>query len=539
MKIFSFRGDGWWPKLSADGQYIAFGGGGIPSEDVPPMVSVFHIQTGRRVLHQAGRAIHWMGPLEVCWLVNDGPMRDVMWGAQIVSPDMAVVVRTPYDPLLVAANDFSASDAHWASWLAEGQRLVVDGVIVPGRYRGVDMSGRYLLTVHVDRNRFSVFRDVYRDGAEWRSYPLPERANSWTVSREGYIGYGYYWPSHVITPNGRDINITAAEWGQESVPLIVHVDSAAWAWTHTVRPSDSVSIMCGRPLPDRDVAPGESPCIQIDDFPADSFDAVCVDERWIVAGFSGTGALAVHVVSLNQPRQVVRDGSSPPPTPDPDPPVDEEDPVQLEPKHSALITAFADRFPPPGDNEDELRDNWTPRLVAQFVYDFPGEGWGWKSTSQGSRPSSDVIARRTGGKTWGYDVIIGAGTDGWMLVTNAGPMDLSSQAFIAVDPKNWLGETAPPVDPPVDPPTTPPVTPPPISVGPIVTELNESQQIQLQTIAAIAGVADALDGLRDILEHMRAHDLVIADEIRKNAAVTLDGLEKVRATIAGGVRIKF
>lgn len=534
MKLYSYRGDGWWPKLSADGQYVAFGGGGIPSQGVPPMVYVAHVATGVITSLGQGRAIRWAGLRSVCWLVEDGPMRDVMWTATIDGPGVAVVMRVEdEDPALVAANDFAMGDGgHWASWLAHGKRLVIDGQVLPGEYtHGVEMNGRYLLTVRAD-GRFVVLLD----GTEWRTYPLPARANSWTISREGYIGYGYYWPSRVIVPNGRDLHITAAHWGEESVPQIVHVGLTPWAWTHTVR-RDGVSLMCGRPVPDRDVAPGEQPCIVIPDLPADSFDAVCVDDRWFVAGFSGTGDLAVHAVSLHQTREVVRDVSSPQPTPDPDPPVDEDDPVQLEPKHSALIDTFAKRFPPPGGNEDELRDHWTPKLVAQLVHSFPGEGWGWKSTSQGSRPSSDVIARRVGGKIWGYDLIIGAGTSGWKLATNAGPIDLSTQAFISVEAHDWLGVTPEPGEP---------EEPGEIGITPILVELNETQRIQLQTIAAIAGLADSIDGMRDsladirtVLEAMKAHDLVIADEIRKLAAVTIEGAEKVRAQIAGGVRLRL
>jgi hypothetical protein len=417
MKIFSFRGDGWYPKLSADGQYVAFGGGGIPSQGTPPMVSVVHIQTGRRALHQPGRAIRWMGPMEVCWLVEDGPLRDVMWGAQIVSPDVAIIVQTPYDPGLVAANDFAATDGHWASWLAHGKRLVIDGQVFPGEYdRGVEMNGRYLLTVRAD-NRFIVLLD----GAEWRNYPLPDRANSWTISREGFIGYGYYWPSRVITPAWRDIHVTAAQWAEESVPLIVHVGALPmpWLWTHTVRPSDRRSLMCGRPLPDRDVAPGEQPCIVIPDFPADSFDAVCVDDRWIIAGFSGTGDLAVHAVSLHQTRDVVRDGTVPDPLPDPsDPP---EVPPMAAPNRFDVVNNLNGRLQP-NLHDGAAGDRFTAQVAATLHFGSPSLGiapdanWGRRRNPSGVL-SNDVLCYRASGET--FDICVGMGGSNPQLGWNA------------------------------------------------------------------------------------------------------------------------
>jgi len=152
--------------------------------------------------------------------------------------------------------------------------------------------------------------------------------------------------------------------------------------------------------------------------------------------------------------------STPPPVePPPPPPVEppKETPVRLEQKHSDLIDAFAAKFPPPGGNEDELRDHWTPKLIEQFVFSFPNEGWCWKSTSPGGRPSSDVIARQAGGGMWGYDLIPNAGTSAWRLESNAGPIDLRTQASIRMNPVNHLGSTQPP---PGTPPTQPPVPPP-------------------------------------------------------------------------------
>lgn len=455
MKLFNFHGDGWYPKLSPDGQYVAFGGGGIPSQGVPPMVSVVHIQSGHRLLHTPGRSIQWIGSKDVAWLVEDGPMRDALWTAMIEGRDIVVQGRTPEDPARVAANDFAASEGHFASWLAQGRRLVYDGEIIAGEYYGVEMTGPYMLSVR--GGQFVVFKD----GHEHRTYSLPARANSWTISREGFIGYGYYWPSHVITPPGRDIHVTAAQWGEESVPLIVHVGPLPmpWVWTHTVRPSDRRSLMCGRPLPDRDVAPGEHPCIIIPDFPADSFDAVCVDDRWIVAGFSGTGELAVHAVSLHQTRDVVRDGTVPDPLPDPpDPP---EEPPMAAPNRFDVVNMLNDRLQP-NLRDGAAGDRFTAQVAATLHFGSPSLGiapdanWGRRRNPSGVL-SNDVLCYRASGET--FDICVGMGGSnpqlGWSVST----------------PGEWVAPSSADV---VGGGTTPPPPPPPPDgdLGAVVATLN-------------------------------------------------------------------
>jgi hypothetical protein len=453
MKIFNFHGDGWYPKLSPDGQYVAFGGGGIPSQGVPPMVSVVHIQSGHRLLHTPGRSIQWIGSKDVAWLVEDGPMRDALWTAMIEGQGIVVQGRTPEDPTRVAANDFAASEGHYASWLAQGRRLVYDGEIIPGEYYGVELNGPYLLTVDAGVNVFVIFRN----GVQFDSVPRPPRSNSWTISREGYIGYGYYWPSHVITPPGRDIHVTAAQWGEESVPLIVHVGAmpVPWLWTHTVRPSDHRSLMCGRPLPDRDVAPGEQPCIIIPDFPADSFDAVCVDDRWIVAGFSGTGELAVHAVSLHQTRDVVRDGTVPDPPPDPP-----EEPMAA-PNRFDVVTQL-NTLLQPNLRDGAAGDRFTAQVAATLHFGSAGLGlapdanWGRRRNPSGVL-SNDVLCYRASGET--FDICVGMGGSnpqlGWSVST----------------PGEWVAPSSGDV---VGGGTTPPPPPPPPDgdLGAVVGALN-------------------------------------------------------------------
>lgn len=187
-------------------------------------------------------------------------------------------------------------------------------------------------------------------------------------------------------------------------------------------------------------------------------DALAVDGATVLVAFSNLVALQRVFVNLAAPLVDVRGPIVVPPPPPPPVNPPQETPVRLEQKHSDVIEAFAARFPPPGGDEDALRDHWTPKLVEQMVFSFPGEGWCWKSTSPGGRPSSDVIARQAGGGMWGYDLIPNAGLSSWRLDAHAGPIDLRTQAPIRMNPVNHLGAQQPPTNPPTTPPVTPPAT---------------------------------------------------------------------------------
>jgi hypothetical protein len=235
----------------------------------------------------------------------------------------------------------------------------------------------------------------------------------------------------------------------------------------------------GRPLWLRPWAEGQTHGYIVARGITDRPDARAVNGGVLVA-YSNLVALQRVVVNLAAP--LVDPVAPPSPIEPVDPP--KETPVQLESKHSQLIEAFAARFPPPGGDEDALRDHWTPKLIEQFVFSFPNEGWCWKSTNPGGRPSSDVIARQVSGGMWGYDLIPGAGTSGWRLESHPGPIDLRTQAPIRMNPVNHLGATTPTPGPS---PTQPPVTPP--TSGRPIPEAYMPWDVQVDVLTRfIAGI---------------------------------------------------
>lgn len=163
-----------------------------------------------------------------------------------------------------------------------------------------------------------------------------------------------------------------------------------------------------------------------------------------------------------------------PPRPDP-PPVEppKETPVQLEPQHSHLIEEFTDRFGLPGFSKEEGQA-WVAKLAGTFKARWPNEGWGTKRASHSRPLSNESIARRAGGRLWGYDLIIGAGAPGQTLAPRAHAEDITDQVFVEVEARDWLDGSSPTPGPTPNPTPTPTPTPPPspVNLGPLLAELQ-------------------------------------------------------------------
>lgn len=394
MKLLQLAGDWWWPKLSADGRYVAAGGA-----TANPKVRLLDLGRAPRAQSDLGlgRSVHWLNENTLTWISEDGLMRDVRW---LCKPG-GVPQRTADDPSLVAANDFAAANGHWASWLANGLRLVYDGKIIMVGVRGVAMNGNFMLT------RTDSEFVLFMAGIEVHRFPLPARANSWTLSERGIIGYGYYWPAHVLFFDGSnqntDLNITAAAWGEEGVPVVVPgPEGSVWAWTHTVRPGDQRSLVLGRPVASG-ITPGITPCLVIEDFPANTLDVVFDDGGWTLAGADTNGTLHVHRVYPDEDSMTrVLDEAIPVPTPTPTP-VPAPTPSPEPPPHMAdyayLVAAERGKYGTPLGIENAWRIcNAVALRIRELTHD---QNWG--------------LHRKGGNNYQGYAVDIVAYQGGYMF----------------------------------------------------------------------------------------------------------------------------
>jgi hypothetical protein len=158
--------------------------------------------------------------------------------------------------------------------------------------------------------------------------------------------------------------------------------------------------------------------------------------------------------------------------------------VRLPNEVQEVILRFAQKFPI-SKTSDEESAAWTHKLAQQLNYSFPGQGWGHKSAGNGRPHSADVVC--TNNPFIGWDIILSAGSPDARLNPGADSIDLTGQAYEAVEAINHLGASDP-----VPGPTPPPTTPQPPPAGNIDAEILA--ELKKQT-AILMGIAQGLSAL--------------------------------------------
>jgi hypothetical protein len=194
-------GNGWFPKVSPNGEWIAYGFGKVGAVNVRTRIEKV---IDPRHAFTAG----WIRPASLMYDV-DG----VEGGTQgfFASPPAFASTRMP-DDSLVAANKHAAADGHWAGYLAGGGfRMVYDGKVVQmGTGGSPDVSEDWL--VHFATNDNQLIR-VRKGGKIFRDYVPKYPSTEVTITR-GYVVYaGPGKQLHGITPAGQDVDLTVAPPG--------------------------------------------------------------------------------------------------------------------------------------------------------------------------------------------------------------------------------------------------------------------------------------------------------------------------------------
>jgi hypothetical protein len=306
--IFRYEGDGHKSKISPEGNLVAWGNTSLKIVDVANPSAMWIIGEGRHLRFLDNDRVVWLRNLTNT--TADLYFDDLrFFGGGIKQLDV--------DPTLVVGNDFEASDGHWASVISATRRLSYDGQWRNQLTRAVRMCGPYMLVVEsFGVNEYFV---IYLHGQFVRQYPLPPTANEFKISEQGWISYGYYGDTYILTPGdgqSHRINLTA----QEFVARIVHLPNGEiWAWTSTV--IDNRPLVLGRPLQYvNGVYSSDENCVQLP-FAAEGVDAQWREERqcFTVAGAANLGSttpLEVHVVPHDYPRSALGVPPVEPPEPE-------------------------------------------------------------------------------------------------------------------------------------------------------------------------------------------------------------------------------
>jgi hypothetical protein len=448
-RLYSFAGDGWWPRLDPAGETVCFGnhesrawhiGGGewpavpgIRSRFIWPGVVTFMREIDREHAHRYERRL-----------------------------STGLAIRSGDDPALVAGNDFEACGGNWASVLSGG-RLCINGIVFPGSYGGLATDGAAFL-VAKDQTRFAWF---IGGGEHWTGteHPRPFTANAFRLAPGGLVTFGYFGDSPMVKlASGETQDVTITPWRREGPPVLVQAGNIWWAWSFTEAPSGRLAVV-GQPLRAWHNAPWSHEVIAIPDWDASSHLDVKWDarrQRFVLAGSSDRGALQVWAATLDHPRIDLRTwlGTQPPPPPPPpvDPPPTME-PVMI-PDHSHIVQAVSDAHP------HLIAQNTTATMTellwrVAVALHYADDRWGLLSKSAGENHT--VIA----GQRVSVDAVAYGDSDEIVDIfraTGDGPgtggltwsVDERRPSNVRVTPPPFPGDV------PVDPPDEPgPVDPPP------------------------------------------------------------------------------
>lgn len=144
--------------------------------------------------------------------------------------------------------------------------------------------------------------------------------------------------------------------------------------------------------------------------------------------------------------------------------------------------------------DDDKRRIFTKMVIEQLVWDFPSEGWTWKSADPGRPPSKDSISRIYGGRLCNWDWQNGATRERVVKAGDIG-MDITGQTAIPVIGVNRMVSTPVPV-----PPVTPTPVPNPVDpvYGPREQMLEDRVVVRVGNLTAeIIATMNRMFGCRD------------------------------------------
>ncbi len=223
--------DGWYPKISANGRYVAYGNLRAYNIDLETNT--------KKDLTPAGESRCWGGD----WISGD----TVSFTCEINGSGMNryeykvgewIAKKTSDNPNLVAGNSGSVADGHWASWLATGNRIALDNkVYASGDVWDPIVSKNQMIygcESTEDTNKIC----LATDGVQTNVYTPVTTVFAKTLNN-GYILYqGYDGSIHGINPQGEDTDLTVSPWGREGVGQIIFVNNQPWVITVSYDPSD-------------------------------------------------------------------------------------------------------------------------------------------------------------------------------------------------------------------------------------------------------------------------------------------------------------
>jgi hypothetical protein len=270
-------GNGWFPNVSPDGNYVGGGQGAIMVADLNARTTI-PIQSGNCY---AGR---WIRPGVLTYIntiTNDTAYRmEAIAGSW--TPN-----RTNDDPALVAGNQFQASDGHWASWL--GSRGVAYDGIDFGYGYGVSQNETWVGFAPNNNNTELL---MFNNGQFVRSIYPQSPMGEFNVL-DGRAVYGGHGPTWGWSPEGGDVNLSILNY--EGSVQILRVGDALWVASSAWDFQANIGYVFIRPWGDR-------AAIVVRGVIAGSHVVFTGSEFAIATFEANNGTMSAYKVPVNAPR---------------------------------------------------------------------------------------------------------------------------------------------------------------------------------------------------------------------------------------------
>ncbi|MDP2642010.1 MAG: hypothetical protein Q8P21_01830 [bacterium] len=288
--------NGWWPALSPNGRYVAYGNWGESwVTDLESPTKITRNFSRPEDLPKGARCIagQWMSSTKLTFVCSDIPGVDGFYRYEVIVGEW-VARRTSDNPGNVEGNVFKAKDNHWASYLAPTRIAKDNQVIVSGGTGGViAISGNTLVHACTNENQ-SI---CVRDGANLsKTYQVRTPLHQMEIN-SGYILYGGSGPVRGITPSGTDIDLTVSPWRYEGIGDLTSVNNTVWVTTTSWDSSANTGYIFVRPW-------GSISTIAI---PAEavSVSTIYKDGDFVIAYNDDSGRMKVVTVPADSPRTIV------------------------------------------------------------------------------------------------------------------------------------------------------------------------------------------------------------------------------------------
>ncbi|MBI2065167.1 MAG: hypothetical protein HYT62_03895 [Candidatus Yanofskybacteria bacterium] len=298
--------NGWWPELSPDGRYVAYGNWGqswvtdLQTKTNYDLSKPTGLPAGARCI--AGK---WIRSDTLTYVCDSIPGTSGFWRYE-VKVGQWTPIKMNDDPLLVMGNRFEAKDGHWASYGAGRFQISKDNkVLVGGRADPNDtgalggLDGSLLLSACTNNNNSLCVWDGY-NLTDTLSIRTPG-FNDFEIGGGDYIAYGNRTNLRGICMSDKqDINLKATSSSlSESVsgPVIL-VNGQPWLFTGAWNSSEGYMLL--RPW-------GQRNSIVIDDLGV-HMSIAYNNGVFTIAYNNDVGHLKVITVSENAPKNDLSGG---------------------------------------------------------------------------------------------------------------------------------------------------------------------------------------------------------------------------------------